>query len=251
MGSCLGTLKRFLLCGSSAKTSPVKSSSRTSLIHHESNENIPTLKIIIAGPVMSGKTVFMNTLTENDRQIEYSPTIGVEFGTKHINVNNKVYKLQFWDTSGDDRMKPLVQSYYRGSQIVFIVYRPTDDDLERINPDIQAKIDEIEVLANTKLIYLIRNSPRCDKVKQLDPITVCSEKIDHYMLNVDSLEHTDLFLETIFSSKKFIEYETIEYIGKGTNMFYKATAKKPAVYIYGSLGRDVIIKLNTVHQITT
>uniref|UniRef100_A0A4W5RY33 RAB4a, member RAS oncogene family n=1 Tax=Hucho hucho TaxID=62062 RepID=A0A4W5RY33_9TELE len=49
-------------------------------------------------------------------------TIGVEFGSKIINVVNKYVKLQIWDTAGQERFRSVTRSYYRGAAGALLVY---------------------------------------------------------------------------------------------------------------------------------
>ena len=51
-----------------------------------------------------------------------SHTIGVEFGSKVINANNKTIKLQIWDTAGQERFRSVTRSYYRGAAGALLVY---------------------------------------------------------------------------------------------------------------------------------
>ncbi|KAI8377637.1 ras family-domain-containing protein [Radiomyces spectabilis] len=49
-------------------------------------------------------------------------TIGVGFGTKHINVNDQQIKLQIWDTAGQESFRTITRSYYRGAAGALLVY---------------------------------------------------------------------------------------------------------------------------------
>ena len=49
-------------------------------------------------------------------------TIGVEFGSKVVNVINKSVKLQVWDTAGQERFRSVTRSYYRGAAGALLVY---------------------------------------------------------------------------------------------------------------------------------
>eukprot|EP01132_Coremiostelium_polycephalum_P002845 gene2845-3536_t len=49
-------------------------------------------------------------------------TIGVEFGTRIVDVNNKKIKLQIWDTAGQERFRAVTRSYYRGAAGALLVY---------------------------------------------------------------------------------------------------------------------------------
>lgn len=47
--------------------------------------------------------------------MDSKPTIGVEFATKTVNVQNKVIKNQIWDTAGQERFRAITNAYYRGA----------------------------------------------------------------------------------------------------------------------------------------
>lgn len=49
-------------------------------------------------------------------------TIGVEFGTKIIEVSGEKVKLQIWDTAGQERFRAVTRSYYRGAAGAILVY---------------------------------------------------------------------------------------------------------------------------------
>lgn len=49
-------------------------------------------------------------------------TIGVEFGTRIIEVSGQKIKLQIWDTAGQERFRSLIPSYIRDSTVAVVVY---------------------------------------------------------------------------------------------------------------------------------
>uniref|UniRef100_A0A8C0XQY3 Ras-related protein Rab-14 n=1 Tax=Castor canadensis TaxID=51338 RepID=A0A8C0XQY3_CASCN len=49
-------------------------------------------------------------------------TIGVEFGTRIIEVSGQKIKLQIWDTAGQERFRAVTRSYYRGAAGALMVY---------------------------------------------------------------------------------------------------------------------------------
>ena len=67
---------------------------------------------------------------------ELSPTIGVDFKLKYLDLDGKRLKLTVWDTAGQERFRTLTSSYYRGAQGIVFVYditrRDTFDDLAEI-----------------------------------------------------------------------------------------------------------------------
>jgi len=83
------------------------------------------IKLILTGDENVGKTSILKSLTEKVFTIDYIPTIGVEFAIHNIkfinNNNEKIAKLQIWDTAGQKRFRSIVQSYYRGAHIILLV----------------------------------------------------------------------------------------------------------------------------------
>lgn len=57
-----------------------------------------------------------------------SHTIGVEFGSRIVNIGGKSVKLQIWDTAGQERFRSVTRSYYRGAAGALLVYDTTTRD---------------------------------------------------------------------------------------------------------------------------
>ena len=67
-------------------------------------------------------------LTENEFREEYEVTVGVEFGAFLMQIEDKIIKLQIWDTAGQESFKSLNKIFYRGSHCVFLVYDLTREE---------------------------------------------------------------------------------------------------------------------------
>ena len=57
-------------------------------------------KIIIIGDSGIGKSCVLKRLMEDDFKDDHDVTVGVEFGSYLIKVEDKIFKLQVWDTAG-------------------------------------------------------------------------------------------------------------------------------------------------------
>jgi len=79
-------------------------------------------KFIIVGDEGVGKTCLLLQFTDQRYRTHHEVTVGVEFGSRAINVQGKEIKLQCWDTAGQDRFRSIVRSYYRGSAAALLVY---------------------------------------------------------------------------------------------------------------------------------
>ena len=83
-------------------------------------------KLIIVGDTNVGKTNIMSKYIKDQFNITSKSTIGVEFGTKILELENKKIKAQIWDTAGQERYKSITSAYYKGAKGAFIVYDITN-----------------------------------------------------------------------------------------------------------------------------
>ena len=60
-------------------------------------------KIIVIGTSGTGKTSFVNKWTKNIFNETYKATIVSEFGFKIFEEQGKLYRIQLWDLSGQDK----------------------------------------------------------------------------------------------------------------------------------------------------
>ncbi|KAI8993435.1 rab11 protein [Pilobolus umbonatus] len=79
-------------------------------------------KVVLIGDSGVGKTNLLGRFTRNEFNLESKSTIGVEFATRSIQVDNKVVKAQIWDTAGQERYRAITSAYYRGAVGALLVY---------------------------------------------------------------------------------------------------------------------------------
>jgi len=60
-------------------------------------------KVVLIGDSGVGKSNLLSRFTRNEFSLESKSTIGVEFATRSIRVDDKVVKAQIWDTAGQER----------------------------------------------------------------------------------------------------------------------------------------------------
>ncbi|KAG6810853.1 hypothetical protein H0H92_010068 [Tricholoma furcatifolium] len=84
-------------------------------------------KFIVTGDAAVGKSSLLVRLTDQRFLIDPEPTLGVEFGSKLITIpdEDKVVKLQCWDTAGTESFRSITRSYYRGAAGCLLVYDVT------------------------------------------------------------------------------------------------------------------------------
>ena len=52
----------------------------------------------------------------------YLATVGFEFFNFNIKIDNKIIKLQIWDTCGQEIYRFIITSFYKNSSLAIIVY---------------------------------------------------------------------------------------------------------------------------------
>jgi small GTP-binding protein len=60
-------------------------------------------KVVLIGDSGVGKSNLLSRFTRNEFSLDSKSTIGVEFATRSIHVDDKVVKAQIWDTAGQER----------------------------------------------------------------------------------------------------------------------------------------------------
>ncbi|BAT79251.1 hypothetical protein LR48_Vigan04g140500 [Vigna angularis] len=81
-------------------------------------------KLLMIGDSGVGKSSLLLSFTSDSFE-DLSPTIGVDFKVKYLNIEGKRLKLAIWDTAGQERFRTLTSSYYRGAQGIIMVYDVT------------------------------------------------------------------------------------------------------------------------------
>ena len=69
-----------------------------------------------------GKSCLSIQATKHKFESNYSATVGFEFFSFNIKLDNKVIKLQIWDTCGQEIYRSLISNFYRNSSLAIIVY---------------------------------------------------------------------------------------------------------------------------------
>jgi small GTP-binding protein len=91
---------------------------------YHSNKPTP-IKILIVGDSGVGKSSILLRYTSETFTTNYIATIGIDFKLKKIVIDGKDYKLQIWDSAGQERFLSLTRNYFRGAMGIVVVYDVT------------------------------------------------------------------------------------------------------------------------------
>jgi len=67
--------------------------------------------VVLIGDSGVGKSNLLLRFTKNDFQAESKSTIGVEFATRTLKIEDKTVKAQIWDTAGQERYRAITSAY--------------------------------------------------------------------------------------------------------------------------------------------
>lgn len=73
------------------------------------------IKVIVIGDSGVGKTQYcMTSIDGNQKTHNLVSTIGVEYYSKIIDIDDKKIRIQTWDTAGQERFRSITRVYYKG-----------------------------------------------------------------------------------------------------------------------------------------
>lgn len=88
------------------------------------------VKLILVGDEGTGKTSLMRRFCDDEFMFSYMATIGVDFKIRTLQLEPDgvptTVKLQMWDTAGQERFNSITKSFYRGADILVVVYDVTN-----------------------------------------------------------------------------------------------------------------------------
>ncbi|MHA1345494.1 MAG: GTP-binding protein [Candidatus Heimdallarchaeaceae archaeon] len=79
-------------------------------------------KIILAGDGAVGKTSIRERYMGKGFQSSYLKTIGADFATKKIEVNDDQITYQIWDLAGQDSYQAVRKTFYKGATAAIMVF---------------------------------------------------------------------------------------------------------------------------------
>ena len=73
-----------------------------------------------------GKTSLITRFMYDTFDNAYQATIGIDFLSKTMYLEDRTVRLQLWDTAGQERFRSLIPSYIRDSSVAIVVYDVTN-----------------------------------------------------------------------------------------------------------------------------
>ena len=144
-----------------------------------------SFKLIFIGDSGVGKSCLTTKAVKNNFEEYYQATVGFEFLTFNMRVNDKVIKLQIWDTCGQEIYKSLISNFYRNSSLAVLIY--AIDNKESFN-HAENWLNDLKSQANPDVrIFLVGNKADLEEDRK-----VSTEEGEKYKQE----QNLDLFMET-------------------------------------------------------
>ena len=151
------------------------------------------LKYIIIGDPSVGKSNLLMKFANNKFTEDYEATIGVEFGVKNLQIDNKIYRIQIWDTAGQENFRSITRAYYKNCVCAMVVYDITKrTSFNNVQNWLQ---DVITQSPKTVLIILIGN-----KIDLEDKREVIFDEGNEF-----AIKHGIMFMETSAKTGEGVE----------------------------------------------
>lgn len=92
----------------------------------EFGQPLRKFKLVFLGEQSVGKTSLITRFMYDTFDNTYQATIGIDFLSKTMYLEDRTVRLQLWDTAGQERFRSLIPSYIRDSSVAVVVYDITN-----------------------------------------------------------------------------------------------------------------------------
>ena len=158
----------------------------------DNNKEDYKVKLIIVGDSGVGKTNLITRFASDKFEKNSKATIGVEFIYKTLKINKDIFKIEMWDTAGEERYKSITTAYYKGAKGAIIVYDITS---EQSFNNIETWIHEVKGKSSNNLQILIignKSDLYKDRKISLEKGIEKAKSLNLHLFEASALEKTNV-----------------------------------------------------------
>lgn len=117
-------------------------------------------KLMLIGDSRVGKTSIIQQFKDRSFINHHRPTVGIAYGNTIFKHDSKRIKLHLWDAAGHERFRSLTHAYYRGADVMILVYDiESRDSFQNIDDWMH---DTKRYASNDVIVVLVGN--KCDTI---------------------------------------------------------------------------------------
>ena len=166
------------------------------------------LKFIIIGDSSVGKSNILSVYRDGTFIEKLQPSIGVEFIAKNIRINDTIFRLQIWDTAGQESFLSMTRVYYKNSSCVFIVYDITEKETFE---HVEFWLNEIKKEGHESIHYvLIGNKNDLEEKRQIKYEQGKTFAENHKMMFFEISAKNKINIDKIFQESTEYIYNNID-----------------------------------------
>ncbi|KAH8281326.1 hypothetical protein KR018_009623 [Drosophila ironensis] len=153
------------------------------------------IKLLVIGESGVGKSSLIRRFVENKFDDNHDVTIGMDFKSKVMNVDDIDYKVALWDTAGAERFRSLTPSFYRKALGAILVYDITNrDSLVKL----EAWLAELDSYSDNPNIAIIVVGNKIDRERVVEREEGRKFARKHRALFIETSAKCDQFVSDVF-----------------------------------------------------
>jgi len=125
------------------------------------------IKCVLLGNANAGKSSLVYRYTQNEFTNKCQTTVGCSFNSKELELENKIIKLDIWDTAGQEKYRSLLPLYYKKAKLVLLCFDLSVYDTN-LKKDIEywfTQLDNNSEISDRVLFFVgTKADIKCDKI---------------------------------------------------------------------------------------
>jgi len=153
-------------------------------------------KLVFIGDQSVGKTSIISRFQYDTFDDHYQTTIGIDFVSKTVPVDDGTVRLQLWDTAGQERFRSLIPSYIRDSHVAVVCFditnRETFEATTKWIADVRAQ------RGNDVVIVLVGNKTDLSASRQVTTAELEARANEHEIMFIETSAKEGFNIKLLF-----------------------------------------------------